>query len=204
MARGNSIQAKRDKSKVERKGKRTQSLQSQLIQPYTQKLYKEACTWFFNYLHVEGMEIPASFLELDDIVCTAVDFAWGEGEPRALIGNLLSALELWFPATNGHLKGGWKLWRKWCDKELPVRSPPLSWEATLAMVYYMIEWGYFNAGILTLVGFNLFLRTIEMTSILTFQVSFNADLSVAHIVLPLTKVGRRRSTVESVTLRDHS
>ena len=28
-------------------------------------------------------------------------------------------------------------------------------------------------------------------------------LTVAHIVLPLTKVGRRRSTVESVTLRDH-
>ena len=197
MARGNGTQAKRAKLKVERKEKRTQSLRSQLVMPYTQKLYHEACIWFFNYLDLEGIEVPASFLELDDIVCAAVDFAWGEGEPRALVGNLLSAIELWFPATHGHLKGGWKLWRKWGDKELPVRSPPLICEAMLAMVYYMMQWGYFNAGILILVGFNLFLRTIEMTSILTFQVSFNADLSVAHIVLPLTKVGRRRSTVES-------
>ena len=69
------------------------SLRDTLIKPYTAKLYQRACAWFFDMLSALNLEVPDTIVEFDLLIEDIIVQAWNEGEPRALIGNLLSGLE---------------------------------------------------------------------------------------------------------------
>ena len=124
-------------------------LKNSLVQPYTLVRYRLAVRWFFEWITRNGFEIPSHTVDFDDVVCEAIEGAWAEGEPRGLMGNVLSGLEFEVQSLRGQLRASWKLFRHWGVREKPSRVPPLSTNAVLALSYYMWDWGYKEAAIAT-------------------------------------------------------
>ena len=69
------------------------SLRDNLVSVHTKKLYRKACVWFFQICERFQWTLPQEYLEFDELVSDAIEYAWGEGEGRSLAGNLLSGLE---------------------------------------------------------------------------------------------------------------
>ena len=178
------------------------SLRDNLVSVQTKKLYRKACVWFFQICETFQWTLPQEYLEFDELVSDAIEYAWGEGEGRSLAGNLLSGLENSVPLLRGALKESWKLWRQWGKLEIPNRAPPLNLTGTLAISFWLHEWGFPGAAIVILLAFHRFLRTAEFMGIQSCHVSFNHALTRAHITFPTTKVGKRHGYVESVTIND--
>ena len=178
------------------------SLRDNLIRPYTLAVYHEALRWFFDWLDAEGVVLPSDPCGYDDIVCQAIEAAWDSGLARATAGNLLSGLCHEVNILYGQLKGGWRLWRKWGDLELPCRAPPLSLRAVLAMAYLIHEWGHPREALLLCLGFDRFLRTQEFLGLTFGQLTFHRKKSEMHIILPVTKTSRRKGRMESVHISD--
>ena len=121
-----------------------------------------------------GLCLPPRAGELDSIVCEAIESAWDVGEPRALIGNLLSGLPHNVNAIRGKLQGSWRLWKKWGELEIPCRAPPLSRKATLAMAFFFAQWGFRNEALLLCLAFDRFMRTEEFLSLSAGQFTFSS------------------------------
>ena len=179
-------------------------LRDNLVKPYTMKLYSAALLWFFQHLTIVGQSLPDHEGDLDDIVCEAIEEAWDSGLPRALIGNLLSGLPLQVNALYGQLKGSWKLWRVWGEKEIPCRAPPFSKVAAFAVANQFRRWGFPIESVLIGLAFFRFLRTAEFLSLKAGQFVFDQKLRHLHITFPLTKSSRRKGTFESVHVDDEA
>ena len=101
------------------------SLKQSQVKPGTYKLYEAALVWFFQWMDREGLVLPSEVVNFEDLVCECIEAAWDSGEPRALIGNLLSALPFMVSPLYGNLKGAWKLWKLWGEREI-LAEPRLS------------------------------------------------------------------------------
>ena len=178
------------------------SLSNNLVKPYTRTQYTRALVWFFNWLDATGLSLPEREGDLDGIVCEAIESAWDHGEPRALIGNLLSGLPHNVNAIHGKLRGSWRLWKKWGELEIPCRAPPLSRKATLAMAYFFVQWGFRNEALLLCLAFDRFMRTDEFLSLSAGQFTFNMRRGQMHIILPKTKTSQRKGRAESLHVTD--
>ena len=178
------------------------SLRNNLVKPYTRTLYTKALVWFFNWLDATGLCLPDRVSELDGIVCEAIESAWDVGQPRSLIGNLLSGLPHNVNAVHGRLRGSWRLWQKWGELEIPCRAPPLSLKAILAMAFFFVDWGFRNEALLLCLAFDRFMRTDECLSLTAGQFTFNMRRLEMHIILPKTKTSQRKGRTESLHVTD--
>ena len=171
-------------------------LRSTLVQPATLRAYTTACVWFFML----GIDYGDDVWDLDAAVGDAIELAWDSGLSRALVGNLICGLEHFVNPLRGKLKESWRLWKVWGQREVPSRAPPLSGRATLAICWYMWVWGYPVAAVLTYLGFNRFMRTMEFLGLRVSQLTFGRGK--VHIGLAASKGAQRRGTVEGVTVDD--
>ena len=178
------------------------TLRSKLVRPQTLRVYNASLRWFFMLLREAHIEFATALPDLDDLVCDAIELAWSSGLGRNLCGNLLSGLEHWINSLRGNLRGSWRLWRVWGENEVPCRAPPLNARGVLALCYYMWNWRYPGAALVTLVAFSTFLRTMEFISMKAGQLCFNATNTRLHIQLPSTKGASRRGGMEGVTVED--
>ena len=119
-----------------------------------------------------------------------------------MIGNLLSDLQHHVSSLRGSLRGAWKLWRVWCDSELPARAPLLDRSTVLALRYCMMTWDFPEAAVLTCIAFHGFLRTSEYINLRVSQVIFDRLVTQAHLQFPESKGAARRGVVESVHITD--
>ena len=183
--------------KMERRRKLGQ-LKENMVLPYTLVRYRLAVGWFFDWLSKNGFDLPNQTIDFDDVVCEAIEGAWAEGEPRGLIGMVLSGLEFEVQSLRGQLRASWKLFRVWGAKEKPSRVPPFSTNATLAVSFYMWDWGYKAAALATLLGFHRFLRTSEFVNALVKHFIITKRGRGAHLMLENTKTG----PLESISFSD--
>ena len=178
------------------------TLKSRLVKPRTELVYRRSCEWFFALCASMEIFYDMPIVEFDDLVGEAIEFAWESGEGRNVVGNLLSGLEHFVPALKGRLRYSWRLWRVWGDSEVPCRAPPLSARATMAICYYLWQWGFPRTALVTMLAFATFLRTMEFVGMRKVQLSFSTKQQVVHIQLPHTKGASRRGGTEGVTLDD--
>ncbi len=177
-------------------------LRNRLVQPATLRAYTLAVVWFFELVRVQQLDLGAEVWDFDDVLGDTIEFAWETGEPRNLIGNLLSGLEHFVNALRGKLRGAWRLWRVWGDHEVPARAPPLSIRATLGIAFYMWSWGYPGAAVVTCLAFDRFLRTMEFLRLSPSQLTLSRDQLTMHVQLPWSKGAKRRKSVEGVVVFD--
>ena len=70
------------------------TLSSNLVRPYTRKVYWDAVVYFFHFLALFSLDLPLFKDDMDDLLCQAIEHAWHNGEARALASNMISGLEL--------------------------------------------------------------------------------------------------------------
>ena len=171
-------------------------LRATLVRPATLRAYTTACIWFFGL----GIDYGEDEWDIDAAIGDAIELAWDSGLSRAMIGNLICGLEHFVNPLRGKLKESWRLWKVWGQREVPARAPPLSGRATLALCWYMWVWGYPEAALLTYLGFQRFLRTMEFLGLRVNQLTFGR--SKVHIGLASSKGAQRHGTTEGVTVDD--
>jgi integrase len=82
-----------------------------------------------------------------------------------------------------------------------MRAPPMPVEVLLALAWYFIRMGHFGGAVLLLIGFDCFLRTGEMLSLVISDVVL--DESGSGVVrLAHTKTGQRHAAFEASTIND--
>jgi len=187
-------------TKWERAQQRSQlgKLSERVVAPTTLKRYSLALAFFFDTLRAHGMLLVNNAAEFDQQVCEVIDIAWQEGESRGLIGDLLSGLVAKVGALRHRLHGAWRLFGAWGRLELPARAWPLSLDQVLAMAW--VAWSWRLPGICAglLIGFDCFLRTGEICSLQTSQLSHNRGQ--LYIALPDTKGSARKGAPEGAKL----
>ena len=177
-------------------------LRDAIIQPATLVKYQSALAYFFHFLDAGGLELPSDRDDLDDVVSDCIEHMWETGEPRALCGNLLSSIPFHSPGLHGRLKGSWKLYQVWGQKEIPTRAPPISRITAFAIACQFYRWGYLSDSIVLVLAFFRFLRTGEFTSLRAGQFAFDNHFTRAHITFPQTKSSQLKGIIESVHVDD--
>jgi len=177
-------------------------LKTRMVKPGTLKRYQVAVTWFFITLRMCNMCLPKSMWEFDLLVLDIMDMAWQEGEPRNLLGDVLSGLGHFTPPLKRNLTCCWRLYDAWGRSELPARAPPLTPLMAVAIAHFLFLEEGWSAAVAMLVGFHCFLRTSEMLSITSGAVSFATNMLSANIVLTETKGTSRFGGLEMVVVND--
>ena len=162
------------------------TLTSNLVKPYTLKVYWDAVLYFFQFLALFGLELPLQKDDMDDLLCQAIEHAWESGEARATAANMISGLEHHVSGLRGLLKGAKRLWRQWGKLEPISRAPPLDTRTVLAMCWYLWDWGYPEMTAIVLLAFHRFLRPMDYLQVKVGQFLFPRK-DAAHLVLADTK-----------------
>ena len=82
-----------------------------------------------------------------------------------------------------------------------MRAPPMPAQVAIALAWYFVRAGYVGGAFLILLGFDCFLRTQEMLSLVITDISFGTDGS-GVVRLAHTKTGRRHAAFEASTILD--
>jgi hypothetical protein len=173
-----------------------------IIAPNTSKRYRNALLSFFLWIARMSLEVPCCMIEIDMLVSQFVDTCWQEGEPRSLIGDLLSGFSHFVPSSKRQLNGSWRLHAAWGRHELPERALAISSTVMLSLASVAWKWGFTDVALLLRVGFHCFLRTGELCTLRAAQCVFSIDRKQAVIMLPETKGTARKGAIESVSITD--
>ena len=191
-------------SKEGRKAERKKlgSLKSLTVQPRTRERYSLGLQSFFDFLKLEGLELPSKRDHMDALVGDYLEHLWADGEGRAAASNFLAALQDFDPKLRGQLPMSWRLMRTCATNEVPNRALPL----TEAVLKAMVGWAFFHEhhkfGLSLLVAFYGLLRTGELLGLQAWQVHMTSSSQPAVLSLGLTKSGKRQGAAESVTLTE--
>ena len=176
-------------------------LSDAVVSPGVKRRYALALKFFFETLKGHGEQLATQVEHFDAQVCRFIDTAWQEGETRSIVGDILSALADRVPALRRRLNGAWRLHSAWGRLELPCRAWPLTCDQALAMAGVMKAWGYPRAGLVTLIGFDCFLRTGEFLGLTWKQIHVEGG---CFISLPETKSSARKGAPEGVAVLSDS
>jgi integrase len=161
--------------------------------------YSEAKDLFVDWLEMHGAW-PTELGGYDDLVCEYLEELWEQGQPKALGGNTLSALQHFAPGLKGKLVAAWRLYGAWSKSEIPLRAPPMLKDVMLGLAGKAYLLGQPRVGICIVLGFQALLRTGELCSLKVRDVRFGTATALLH--LGFTKSGHRRGEEETVICDD--
>lgn len=177
-------------------------LRAQIVQPATLARYRHAVFTFLDSCHNQSLVVPSSFIALDSLVSDFICVAWGEGEARSLIGDLISGLGNFIPASKPHFAGSWRLHGAWGRAELPCRAVPFTPLLVYGLAARAISFDWVDTAVLMVLGFSCFPRSGELFYATKGNFEFSTDAKKGVWSLPLTKSGQRTGAKEALTLED--
>jgi len=171
--------------------------------PTTLRLYREAFIKLWRWVGRPPPEALASKSAYDRLLARYIEHAWEVGETLGDTGNALSASTAVFPELKGrgNLTESWYMLNAWRRFEVPLRAPPMPAKVLLGLAWYCICQRQVGMAFLLVAGYDAFLRTGEMLSLVLADVNIDGDgrgvVSLGH-----TKTGRRHAAFEAATLND--
>ena len=128
---------------------------------------------------------------------------WTRGGTRGEAGNALSASIRMYPELRGRgrLVDSWYLLSAWARYEIPCRAPPMPVEVLLALAWYFVRMNCLGGAVMLVIGFDCFLRTGEMLSLIHSDLTF-APAGTGVVRLTHTKTGQRHGAFEASTIND--
>ena len=72
-------------------------LRLNVVAKRTLTFYREACRWFFRRQRARRITLAYEVEHFDEQVMEIIEECWQEGDPRALVANLLSGLRHFVP-----------------------------------------------------------------------------------------------------------
>ena len=148
----------------------------------------------FGYIYAQ------TTAELDVQLCEWIEHCWSEGDSKSLAEDSISAAQ-WGLQQKKVFCGSWRLIGVWNKLELPCRAPAMPPEVLLGLAGYFVSIGRPDVTALLLIGFHCMLRTMEMLNIACNHLTMSNNLQ-GTILLPSTKMSKRRGGVETVYIED--
>ena len=176
------------------------SLRELTVQPKTRQRYDKALELFWAYLREEGLSLPRQASQMDVLMSNYIEHLWESGAGRALASDSVAAVQDADPQIRRQLQGTWRLLKAWNSNELPNRAPPLPEEALEAMVGFAIFKKEYGFAVSLLLGYYGVLRTGELLSVTSRDITLTSPKGPAVISLGLTKGGKRAGAAESITV----
>ena len=142
------------------------SLKENLVTPITLTRYRGAIRLVLYWLHtMYGLNLPTSFVKLDEIIMDFLESLWHEGEPLGIGETSVASFQYYVPSARGQLKGAWDLLKVWRRLEPPCRTPPWPRKLFLAIVGVLVKMNCLGYAMAILVGYDCCLRTVEMCNL---------------------------------------
>ena len=176
-------------------------LQNAKVTAATLKKYHQYIWTFQQWVNHVGL-YPAQTLEvLDKQLMEYIEWLWDQGFGKADAGYTLSGVQHALQVKRCFF-GSWGLFRVWSRLELPVRAPPMPVRVAFGLAGACVAIDNCSMAILMIIAFAAMLRTTEFLTLRFSYLHFSSDLSKLVIVLPLTKSGQRKGTIEHVVIDD--
>ena len=146
-----------DGKKVGTKGRTSEgsqavgTLKRRLVAPQTQALYNSALALLTKWLKAAKLELPTNQQELLPLLEQFAEELWQEGESKADLANLLSALELAEAELKTATRSAWRLYGAWKCNRMQPRCTKKKW--LRALVGRALKNGWCNEAFVLLLGF---------------------------------------------------
>ena len=159
--------------------------------------YDQALVLFKWWLRSELMCWPRDEAELSKRLADFVEILWEEGESKADLANLLSALHDAEPSVDPALRAARRLYHVWKRDELQEQSTPAKVEWVQALAGLALHWRWPEIALMLALSFWCLLRTSEAGN-LRYGDAVVTKGSVALLKLGFTKSGGRKGRKEAV------
>ena len=82
-----------------------------------------------------------------------------------------------------------------------MRAPPMPVEVAIGLAWYFVRMKQLGGALFILIGFDCFLRTGELLSLIIDDLQFN-EAGLGVVRLGYTKAGKRHAAFEASTIND--
>ena len=200
MKRKSTTRAERRKSRAQ-----VGPLGNKLLQDKTLRLYRASIAAFLVWMQGEEKSWPSEAEELDEFMEEYVEHCWQQGDTRAEVANLLSALS--HPVTGlaraaKHLRGAWRYYGLWVKLEKKEKCLPIRPVTCRAIAGRAIARGWFDMAFVLLLAYHCLLRTQEFSEARCGDFEWSACSDKGVLRLPNTKSGKRNHVEEQVSITD--
>lgn len=137
---------------------------------------------------------------LDSLLCDWIRLMWKTGEPLLTIGDSLSALHFFVPATKRRIPHSWKLFGVWRRVEVPSRAPPLTLRIVRSLAAFELSLGNLEMACCLTLGFQCLLRTGELLALHLDDLLLGKSSGIC--TLQNTKTGVRHNAAEAISIED--
>ena len=172
-----------------------------LVQPRTFRRYGQMVQSFVSWIRAHGIDVATDLEQLDFQLCEWIETLWAHGRPAGDAGATLSGVQF-FLRRKRVFHSAWNLLKAWQRTEMPQRAPPMPEYVLMSLATVARSWSRNDIAVLLVIGYSVFLRTMELLTLRKWQLQFSNDGLSLVIALPVTKAGKRRHCEESVTLHD--
>ena len=180
--------------------KRAGSLHGRVLKPGTVKRYTAHVKEFFRWCRRTGRTIPSSTVAFDTLLCAYAEELWQENDSKSVLANTLSGLVYFTISLKQKLPGAWRLYKAWAKHEPGRRAPPLTVLMMQAVAGYFAYQGEKRAAVMICTAHHCILRTGEMLSLRSTDVTFAGTL--CQLRLRDTKIGQRLDITEETNILD--
>ena len=163
----------------------------------TREHYVYAANTFLQFVLTMGLTAEAH-RDLDAVMCEYVEKLWADFDSHGLAVYTIAGICWLVPRLKQEFDGARALIATWAKMEPPSRATPFTPGVALGLAGLAIGSDLLDIGTLILVGFETFLRSGELFSLTTEDVSFYGDRVILRI--RQAKIGQRIGIHESVVL----
>ena len=170
------------------------------VAPSTNKLYDAALQLFSAWLRAEGKRLPRHEDHMPPLLERFAETLWQEGETKADLANLLSALELAEARLKAVTRSAWRLYGVWKKDEMVQRCTPMKRRWLKALIGLALSKGWDKTAFVLAVMDDCLLRTVEGATLR--MGNFKVKGSSGLLILSASKGQTRTGGQESLTLQD--
>ena len=152
-------------------------LKQRQVAPQTKVLYDGALWVFQAWLRAERRKLPREEQEMPPILEEYAETLWQEGESKADLANLLSAIELAEARLKPVTRSAWRLYGVWKKNEMTPRCTPIRLRWLKAMAGFAVKRGWTHDAFVLLVSYDCLLRSTEGATLTMANFSLNKKTS---------------------------
>ena len=154
---------------------RKRHLKTAGISRRTLNIYRREVSLFFHFLDTEGLSLPRSYAELDEVLADYINHLFQEGDSLTKAGWVLNGIKRLYPRVRRELAISQQWYNNWCREHTPKRATPITWPLIQAFTGVCLHLNWYRLATLFLVSFVFFLRTGETMALRSGDIFCSPD-----------------------------
>ncbi|CAK0901893.1 unnamed protein product [Prorocentrum cordatum] len=175
-------------------------LREVMISPLSLQRYTDAVNEVVDFWVEEGRS-PCTPAQVDTDLAAFIEKRWSEHGSLFDINNAIAGVSHFFPPVRGHLRESWRLARTWQRQEPAGRALPIGPLIAAAFAGAFAATGHLGAAAVLAAGYDTYMRTGEMASLVWNDVQLYPARASAVLLLRGTKSQHQTGAKEFVLVR---